>query len=403
VRELRPGDPGRTGPYVLIGRLGEGGMGVVYLARSAGGRAVALKTIHPRLADEPGFRKRFDREVRACRSVGGAGVVPVVDADTDAPVPWLATAYLPGPSLGQAVEAHGPFAEGTWWWLLGSLAEALLTVHAAGLVHRDLKPSNVLLTLDGPRLIDFGIARAADETAITTTGMIVGSPGYLAPEQAEGKPVGAASDVFSLGASLVYAARGRGPFGAGSSHELLYRVVHVDPDLSGVPASAMDVIAGMLAKDPARRPSAGDLVARAAEHAQDAEAVWPPAPVAADIARRAEELLNLDLGAPTVVLSSGPPDPRQPGPADAPEPGGPARTRVLPPTPPAGPGSPADGAVRGRPGMTRRNLAVAGGGRRSAGTRGVMGGDERGRPRGQPWGRPRGQPWTGAPGLAVHP
>ncbi|WP_049577994.1 serine/threonine-protein kinase, partial [Streptomyces sp. SBT349] len=284
-------DPRRIGDFRLLLRLGEGGMGRVYLGRSAGGRSVAIKVVHPGLAAAPGFRERFAREVRASGAVSGAGTVPVVAADSAAMTPWLATAYVPGPSLAEAVHEHGPLPEATAWRLLSRLAQALAACHASGLVHRDLKPSNVLLSHDGPRLIDFGIARATDETALTGTGLVIGSPGYISPEQAEGREVTSAGDVFALGAVLVYAATGRGPFGTGAGPELLYRVVHKEPGLGGLPEPLAAVARRCLAKAPGERPTPAELRAEAAEH-DTARADWLPPAVTSAIARRAERLLN---------------------------------------------------------------------------------------------------------------
>jgi serine/threonine protein kinase len=200
VSELQDGDPRQIGPYSLLRRLGGGGMGRVYLGRSAGGRLVAVKVIRTELSDDPSFRARFTREVAAARRVNGLYTALVVDADPDGPVPWLATAYVPGPSLSEAVAAHGPLSEATLLPLAAALAEGLAAIHAAGVVHRDLKPSNVLLAADGPRVIDFGISRAVEASALTGTNLLIGSPGFMSPEQAVGHDVGPPSDVFSLGA-----------------------------------------------------------------------------------------------------------------------------------------------------------------------------------------------------------
>ncbi|MFF7436610.1 protein kinase [Streptomyces sp. NPDC008122] len=286
-------DPRTVGPYRLLQRLGEGGMGRVYLGRSRGGRTVALKVVHGALAGDPGFRTRFAREVRAARSLRGAGTVPVLDADPDAEVPWLATAYVPGPALSEAVLAHGPLPEPALWRLLSGLAHALDGVHRAGLVHRDVKPSNVLLSPSGPLLIDFGIARSADETALTGTGLVVGSPGFMSPEQAEGRTVGPAADLFSLGAVLAFAATGRGPFGGGSVAELLYRLVHHEPDLAGVEGPFAELVRRCLAKRPEDRPPVTELTAAADAHREESGS-WLPAPVVAAIAQKAEELLNTE-------------------------------------------------------------------------------------------------------------
>ena len=273
AEDLLPTDPEWVGPYRLLGRLGAGGMGEVYLARSPGGRLVAVKIIRPELAADRGFRARFAREAAAARTVSGVFTAPVVDADTEAPRPWLATAYVPGPSLAEAVAQRGPLPPGVVLTLGAGLAEGLQAIHAAGLVHRDLKPSNVLLADDGPRVIDFGIARAADVSDLTQTGMILGSPGFLSPEQAEGGPVGPPSDVFSLGSVLNFAASGEGPFGVGSVASLVYRVVNGEPNLSGVPEQLRPLIQRCLAKDPAGRPTAGELLALFSAAQPDPQ--WP--------------------------------------------------------------------------------------------------------------------------------
>jgi eukaryotic-like serine/threonine-protein kinase len=262
VQGLRTGDPPQIGPYRLLSRLGAGGMGQVYLGRSAGGRLVAVKVIRPGLAGEPGFRARFAREVAAARTVSGLFTALVLDADTDGPVPWLATAYVPGPSLADAVDAQGPLPVSSVLTLAAGLAAGLAAIHAAGLVHRDVKPANVLLADDGPRLIDFGISRAADATALTQAGTVLGSPGFMSPEQAEGGAVGPASDVFSLGAVLAFAASGQGPFGTGSTPALVYRVVHSEPDVTGLPGPIRPLVERCLAKDPRQRPATGELLAR---------------------------------------------------------------------------------------------------------------------------------------------
>jgi serine/threonine protein kinase len=262
VRELQPGDPQAIGPYRLVGQLGQGGMGRVYLAVSPGGRPVAVKAIRAELAADPQFRTRFGREVAAARRVSGVFTAQVVDADVDGPVAWMATAYVPGPSLAEAVESHGPLPEASLLALAAGLAESLSAIHAAGVVHRDLKPSNVLLAEDGPRVIDFGISRAAAEvTALTQTGLVIGSPGFMSPEQAMGNEVGPPSDIFNLGAVLVFAATGEGPFGTGTTAALLYRVAHGTPNLDRVPPAVRPLIEHCLAKDPGQRPTAGGLLA----------------------------------------------------------------------------------------------------------------------------------------------
>lgn len=215
MQPLEAGEPHTIGAYRLLGRLGAGGMGRVYLGRSAGGRTVAVKVVHPHFALDEQFRARFRREVESARRIGAQWTAPVLDADPDAPVPWVATGYVAGPPLSQAITEHGPLPEHAVRTLGAGLAEALAVVHGQGIVHRDVKPSNVLLALDGPRLIDFGIARALGATvSLTSTGVSVGSPGYMAPEQIRGRDVSGAADVFSLGAVLAYAATGAAPFRA---------------------------------------------------------------------------------------------------------------------------------------------------------------------------------------------
>ncbi|MFI8912013.1 serine/threonine-protein kinase [Streptomyces sp. NPDC053513] len=242
------------GRYVIEHKLGEGGMGTVYLARSRGGRAVAVKVARPELASDPSFRARFRAEVAAARQVGGFHTAQVVDADPEAEAPWLATAYIPGPTLSGLLTAEGPMDERRLRSLGAALAEALEAIHACGLVHRDLKPGNIVMAADGPRVLDFGIARALESTRLTATGNAFGTPGYLAPEQALGEEVTGAADVFALGAVLVAAAGGR-PFGEGTPMGLMYRSVHEAPDLGAVPEALRPLVGRCLAKDPAERPT----------------------------------------------------------------------------------------------------------------------------------------------------
>jgi tRNA A-37 threonylcarbamoyl transferase component Bud32 len=283
MEPLSANDPQAVGEFQLHARLGSGGMGRVYLGYSRAGRAVAVKVIHPELARDPEFRQRFSREVAAARAVSGMYTAPVVAAGLDADPPWLATAYVPGPSLYDVVGRHGPLPEVATWRLAAGLAEALGAVHACGLVHRDLKPANVLLAPDGPHVIDFGISRAFDGTSVTATGAVVGTPGYMSPEQAEGAQAGPASDVFSLGCLLAYAATGNAPFGTGSAASVLYRVVTAQPDLTGVPSRLRDVITACLAKDPARRPglaALGAMIAQAGPAVATSPTSFWPEPVA---------------------------------------------------------------------------------------------------------------------------
>ena len=303
MEPLAAEDPRVLGGYRLLGRLGAGGMGRVYLGRSAGGRTVAVKAVHAHFAVDGQFRARFRREVESARRVGGAWTAPVLDADPDAAVPWVATGYAAGPSLAQAVAGLGPLAEHSVRALGAGLAEALAAVHALGLVHRDVKPSNVLLTLDGPLLIDFGIARATEGTAsLTSTGVSVGSPGYMAPEQILGKGAAGAADVFSLGAVLAFAATGVSPFSGDSSAALLYKVVHEEPALgSPLVGDLRELVAGCLAKNPADRPAPEALAARLAGEGSGGaaglvRAGWLPGPLVERVSRQAVELLNLDAG-----------------------------------------------------------------------------------------------------------
>jgi eukaryotic-like serine/threonine-protein kinase len=280
---LRAGDPQCVGPYQLLGRLGCGGMGSVFLGRPASGSLVAVKVIRADLAGEPGFRARFGQEVAAAGKVSGQFTAALADADTTGPVPWLATSYVPGPSLSELVRLHGALSLSSVLVLGAGLAGALAAIHAADVVHRDLKPSNVLVAADGPRVIDFGISRAAGAASLTLAGMVMGSPGFMSPEQAEGGPVGPASDVFSLGTLLAFAATGQGPFGAGSMAALLYRVVYGQPSTERLPGRLRPLVERCLAKDPEQRPSPAELQAElgAARPAVD----WLPAPVAQTLSR----------------------------------------------------------------------------------------------------------------------
>ena len=261
IVRLRAGDPRQVGPYRLLGRLGCGGMGSVFLGRSAAGSLVAVKVIRADLAGDPAFRARFDQEVAAARKVSGRFTAAVADADTSGPVPWLATSYVPGPSLAELVRTHGALPPSSVLALGAGLAQALGVIHAAGLVHRDLKPSNVLVAADRPRVIDFGISRAAGASSLTQAGMVMGSPGFMSPEQAEGGPVGPACDVFSLGTLLAFAATGQGPFGAGSMAALLYRVVYGQPSTEQLPGQLRPLVERCLDKDPGQRPSPAQLLA----------------------------------------------------------------------------------------------------------------------------------------------
>ncbi len=259
MEPLSADDPRMIGEFRLHSRLGAGGMGQVYLGFSPAGRAVAIKVVHPQLARDQEFIQRFSREVAAARAVSGMYTAPVVGSGLEDTPPWLATAFVPGPPLAAVVARYGALPEPATWRLAAGLAEALRAVHAAGLVHRDLKPANVLLADDGPHVIDFGISRAFQGTQLTSAGMVVGTPGYMSPEQAEGAPSGPPSDVFSLGCVLAYTATASPPFGEGSAASILYRVVRGEPDLGKVPASLRQLIEACLRKDPAQRPDLTQL------------------------------------------------------------------------------------------------------------------------------------------------
>ncbi|MFJ6746750.1 PQQ-binding-like beta-propeller repeat protein [Streptomyces sp. NPDC091266] len=316
---LLPDDPQSLGSYRLLGRIGAGGMGRVYLARSTGGRTVAVKVVRPDLAQDAAFRERFRQEVEIARAVSGRHTAPVVDADTDAALPWLATAFVLGPSLTEVVGEHGALPEHSVRALGAGLAAALIDIHSVGLVHRDLKPSNVLLAADGPRVIDFGIARAVDGDRMTQTGVVVGSPGYIPPEQALDEPVGAAGDVFALGAVLAYAATGHTAYGDTTPAAVLYQVVHGEPDLTGVPEHLLGLIAGCLRRDPAQRPAPAQVLAELAPDGTGAILRnWLPGAVASTIATHAARILDLETPEQgTPVPDGGGPPSKQADPAPA--------------------------------------------------------------------------------------
>ncbi|KND24538.1 serine/threonine protein kinase [Streptomyces europaeiscabiei] len=300
IRPLAAGDPARIGPYPLLGRLGAGGMGRVYLARSAGGRTVAVKVVHEEHIANGEFRARFRREIEAARRVGGRYTAPVLDADADAEPPWVATGYVPGPSLEQAVREHGPLPAESVHALAEGLLRALRGIHAAGIVHRDLKPSNVLLTVDGPRVIDFGIARALQvsvESLLTSTGMVIGSPGFMAPEQILGEETGPGADVFSLGCVLMYAATGRLPFGAGVSnqHAVMFRIVQSPPDLAAVTdAPLRELIERCLTKSAAERPGV-DVLLEGLTPPAAPHGAWLPPVLLARLAQQSALLLDAEV------------------------------------------------------------------------------------------------------------
>ncbi|MGW7440786.1 protein kinase domain-containing protein [Streptomyces sp. NPDC054849] len=281
MMRLRREDPRVVGSFRLHRRLGAGGMGVVYLGSDRRGQRVALKVIRPDLAEDQEFRSRFAREVSAARRIRGGCTARLVAADLEAERPWFATQYVPGPSLHDKVAEEGPLTAAQIAAVGAALSEGLVAVHEAGVVHRDLKPSNILLSPKGPRIIDFGIAWATGASTLTHVGTAVGSPGFLAPEQVRGAAVTPATDVFALGATLAYAATADSPFGHGSSEVMLYRVVHEEPHLQGVPDALAPLVQACLAKDPEERPSTLQLSMRlkeiAAREAQGLSDGRPPA------------------------------------------------------------------------------------------------------------------------------
>lgn len=333
MEQLAPGDPRHIGEYRLLARLGAGGMGQVYLARSDRGRTVAVKLVRQELAEQEQFRSRFRLEVRAALRVGGRWTAPVLDADTEAPVPWVATGYIAGPALHTVVSgAHGPLPERSVRLLASGLAHALTSIHSADLVHRDLKPSNILVTIDGPRVIDFGIARALDtvtDGGLTRTGALVGSPGFMSPEQIRGDRVTPAGDVFCLGSVLAYAATGRLPFGTGDSgaHAQMFRIAQEEPALDGVPAGLRGLVRDCLRKDPADRPTPAQILARTDGDTDDEP--WLPAALVAQLGRHAVELLEYEQ--PRAAAP-------EPAPAPAPSPAQPPTMTAPQPPPPVPPG-----------------------------------------------------------------
>ncbi|MFD8789634.1 protein kinase domain-containing protein [Streptomyces vinaceus] len=331
-------DPVHLGGHRLLARLGSGGMGTVYLARSAGGRTVALKTVHTRIAADTAFRTRFRLESDAARVIGDRYGARVFGADPLAPTPWLATEYVIGPQLDEAVRLGGPLAQASVRKLGADLARALGQLHRSDVVHRDLKPSNVMVTADGPKVIDFGIARALGDERLTSTGAAAGTPAFMSPEQAGGLDHTPAGDVFALAGVLVFAAAGHGPFGGGRPADLLYRVRYAEPDLGGVPAALVPLLARCLSKDPSLRPSTDELAELLAPCESAGFADGLPEPVLADIARRAAAVWQA-------------PPPRLAAPAD-------------------GPGT----AVEARPGMPRRRFLAWSGGAAAAGTALAAGG-----------------------------
>ncbi|MGW1186797.1 outer membrane protein assembly factor BamB family protein [Streptomyces sp. NPDC002559] len=348
VEQLTQHDPRRIGPFEVLGRLGAGGMGLVYLARSASGRRVAIKTVRTELAEDQLFRVRFTREVEAARAVSGFYTAAVVDADPRAAVPWLATAYVPAPSLEEIVTECGPMPVQAVRWLAAGIAEALQSIHGAGLVHRDMKPSNVLVVEDGPRVIDFGIASGVSNTRLTMTNVAVGTPAYMSPEQArDSRSVTGASDVFSLGSTLVFAATGHAPFHGANPVETVFMLLREGPDLEGLPGELRPLIESCMQMDAGLRPTPADLQAQLAPHLfasggddSGTASAWLPASATTMI----EQRRGGRRPAPAPPLTAPPPPPGPPpgGPdggrranpdprssasltAPAPDPGGPVR------------------------------------------------------------------------------
>ncbi|MEW2266841.1 protein kinase [Streptomyces sp. NPDC047853] len=353
-KPLQEGDPAVVGGYRLAAVLGTGGMGKVYLSYTPGGRPIALKVIRSELSEEPEFRRRFKQEVQAAQRVQGLYTAPVIDFDTDGVQPWLATAYVPGPSLAHAVAQHGGLPLRSVLLLTVGVAEALHVIHGAGIVHRDLKPANVLLASDGPRVIDFGIARAADTTALTGTGVSVGTPAFMAPEQASAGTVTPATDIFALGQIAAFAAIGSPAYGEGSSHAVLYRIVHEDPDLSRLPGELLPLVSRCLSRDPDGRPSLTEIIELCHELSPTALRQgedWLPRTVAGSITERLRlpEPARTPPPQPSVTPTPtqvSPPQP-PPGTVDPYAPTGfatpPAPGAVGPVPPPGHPGQPAPG------------------------------------------------------------
>ncbi|WP_281377104.1 protein kinase domain-containing protein [Streptomyces harbinensis] len=363
VESLRPGDPSQVGPYRILGRLGSGGMGQVFLGRAPEGRLAAVKLVHAELAADPEFRRRFRREVSAAERVSGTWTAPVLAGDTSSAVPWVATGYIPGFSLHETVlGSYGVLPERSLWTLAAGLAGALGDIHGAGLVHRDLKPSNVLIALEGPKVIDFGIARAVDASVATRTGSMIGSPGYMPPEQIRGEDVTGAVDVFALGTVLAFAATGTAPFAAGEPavHTVLYRVLHEEPEL-GAPDGPLtgplrDLVVRCLDKEPAGRPSVAEIAEVAVRCAAGAAGPegepWLPAALTARLEQRAAGVPALDGPVPTHAGTGAPP-PALPQPPAGPPPAvpphaAPTVTAAVPvPSAPPTPTAPATGPGTG--------------------------------------------------------
>ncbi|MFI9156776.1 serine/threonine-protein kinase [Kitasatospora aureofaciens] len=343
---LLPDDPREVGGYRLFARLGAGGMGRVYLSYTPGGRPVALKVVRSEFAEDGEFRRRFAQEVSNAQRIHGLYTAQVIDSGgLDSDAPWLVTAYVPGPSLQQVVREHGALPVRTVLLLMGGIAEALQAIHSVEVVHRDLKPANVLVAGDGPRVIDFGIARAADATALTGTGYRIGSPAFMAPEQAQGRAVTPATDVFALGALAAYVAGGTPPFGDGPDTAVLYRVVHEEPDLTAVPADLRELVQRCLAKSPEDRPKPAEIIQAARNYPEVGGQLrfgedWLPRQVNTEITRRSD--LPRTPPAPLPAAPATPPAPTAP--AAPPQPvGAPTHPGTVPGRPPQHPATPPSG------------------------------------------------------------
>lgn len=355
---LSAADPQEIGGYRLHARLGSGGMGVVYLAHTPGGRPIALKAVRRELASDPEFRRRFAQEVASARRIHGLFTAQVIDSGVEDPTPWLATAYVPGPSLQEVVRRHGPLPVHTVLLLLAGIAEALQAIHGAGVVHRDLKPANVLLAADGPKVIDFGIARAADAAALTGTGLRIGTAAFMAPEQALGHPATPATDVFALGTLAAYVAYGVAPFSNGPESSALYRVVHEQPDLTRVPDELYALVSWCLAKHPEDRPRTAELIASVRAHPlvcgrPEFTDGWLPRPVREELGGGGDAAWT---SAPAPFQATRTATAR-PDPASVPAPASPGRGTDAVPVPVPVP-APIPGQGRGRRGPGRRFLLL---------------------------------------------
>ena len=351
---LLPDDPAVVGGYRLFARLGAGGMGRVYLSYTPGGRPVALKVVRPEFAEDPEFRRRFAQEVTNAQRIHGLYTAQVIDSGTDSDSPWLVTAYVPGPSLQQVVREHGALPVRTVLLLMGGIAEALQAIHSVQVVHRDLKPANVLVAGDGPRVIDFGIARAADATALTGTGFRIGSPAFMAPEQAQGRPVTPATDIFALGALAAYVSSGVPPFGEGPETAVLYRVVHEPAELDRVPEDLRELVLRCLAKTPQDRPKPAEIIEIARNHAEVGGQLrfaddWLPSPVNTEITRRADLPKTPPTPLPVPAVTPPPPATAPTLPPPAAPPAAPLSSAPLSSTPPP-PTQPPPGYVAPPPG-----------------------------------------------------